>query len=115
MATKATPSQAGKLLCLIPTEVFLLNDPHACLFSLYSNFLKTATTSEQIQRQEQLIRKLTADLKKEKDESKKKDAALRKYESFYREVKARSAQKAAQRQEAQQRQRRNLPTSRVPR
>ena len=55
--------------------------------------------TEQIQRQEQLIRKLTTDLKKEKEESKKKDAALRKYESFYREVKARSAQKAAQRQQ----------------
>lgn len=63
-----------------------------------SDFIKSASVSDQIQRQEQLIRKLTADLKKEKEESKKKDAALRKYESFYREVKARSAQKAAQRQ-----------------
>lgn len=60
--------------------------------------MRTASTTEQLQRQEQLIRKLTADLKKEKEESKKKDQALRKYESFYREVKARSAQKAAQRQ-----------------
>jgi hypothetical protein len=60
--------------------------------------------TEQLQRQEQLIRKLTTDLKKEKEESKKKDAALRKYESFYREVKARSAQKAAQKHmETQQR------------
>lgn len=84
------------------------------MFFVLSDFVKTASTSEQIQRQEQLIRKLTADLKKEKDENKKKDAALRKYESFYREVKARSAQKAAQRQ-AEQRQRPNLPTSRVPR
>jgi hypothetical protein len=58
---------------------------------------------QQAARQEQLIRKLTADLKREKDESKKKDAALRKYESFYREVKARSAQKAAQRQVQQKR------------
>ena len=89
-----------------------------------SDFVRTASTSEQIQRQEQLIRKLTADLKKEKEESRKKDAALRKYESFYREVKARSAQKAAQRQaeqrqaeqrQAEQRQRPNPPTSRVPR
>jgi hypothetical protein len=63
-----------------------------------SAFLRSATASDQMQRQEQLIRKLTADLKKEKEESKKKDSALRKYESFYREVKARSAQKAAQRQ-----------------
>jgi len=63
-----------------------------------SEFMRSASTTEQIQRQEQLIRKLTADLKKEKEESKKKDQALRKYESFYKEVKARSAQKAAQRQ-----------------
>ena len=58
---------------------------------------------EQLTRQEQLIRKLTADLKKEKEESKKKDTALRKYESFYREVKARSAEKARQRETQQQR------------
>jgi hypothetical protein len=79
--------------------------------------LKSAETSEQIQRQEQLIRKLTADLKKEKDESRKKDAALRKYESFYKEVKARSAQKRRQNDVAaqQQRQRPNLPTARVSR
>ena len=64
-----------------------------------SEFAKSASTADQLQRQEQLIRKLTADLKKEKEESKKKDGALRKYESFYREVKARSAQKAAQRQQ----------------
>ena len=60
--------------------------------------MRTASTSEQLLRQEQLIKKLTADLKKEKEESKKKDAALQKYENFYREVKARSAQKSAQRQ-----------------
>jgi len=70
-----------------------------------SEFSRKASVADQLQRQEQLIRKLTSDLKKEKEESKKKDAALRKYESFYREVKARSAQKAAQRQmENQQRQ-----------
>ena len=78
-----------------------------------SDFMKSASLTEQMQRQEQLIRKLTSDLKKEKDESKKKDAALRKYESFYREVKARSAQKAAQRQmesqQQQQQQRRSAP------
>jgi hypothetical protein len=66
-----------------------------------STFVRTASTSDQVQRQEQLIRKLTADLKKEKEECKRKDAALRKYESFYREVKARSAQKAAQKQNLQ--------------
>ena len=66
-----------------------------------SAFARTASTSDQIQRQEQLIRKLTADLKKEKEECKRKDGALRKYESFYREVKARSAQKAAQKQSQQ--------------
>ena len=83
----------------------------------HSEFLRTASVSEQLQRQEQLIRKLTADLKKEKEEGKKKDAALRKYESFYREVKARSAQKAAQRQmETQQRQQKSrYPANRVPR
>lgn len=62
-----------------------------------SEYMQQASTSEQLARQEQLIRKLTADLKKEKEENRKKDAAIRKYESFYREVKARSAQKAAQR------------------
>ena len=69
-----------------------------------SEFMKSATVSDQLQRQEQIIRKLTADLKREKEESKRKDTALRKYESLYREVKARSAQKAAQRQTQQQRQ-----------
>jgi hypothetical protein len=67
-----------------------------------SNFARSASATDHMQRQEQLIRKLTTDLKKEKEESKKKDNALRKYESFYREVKARSAQKAAQRQNLQQ-------------
>jgi hypothetical protein len=69
---------------------------------LASEFGKTAN-SETVQQQEGLIRKLTADLQKEKEESKRKDAALKKYESFYLEVKARSAQKQRQR-EAQQRQ-----------
>jgi len=69
-----------------------------------SDFMKNATLLDQLQRQEQLIQKLTRDLKKEKEESKKKDSALRKYESFYRDIKARSAQKAAQRQTQQQRQ-----------
>jgi hypothetical protein len=64
----------------------------------HSEFMKSASVSDQLQRHELLIKKLTNDLKKEKEDSKKKDAALRKYESFYREVKARSAQKAVQRQ-----------------
>ena len=69
-----------------------------------SDYIKSASVAEQLQRQEALIRKLTADLKASKEESKKKDSALRKYESFYREVKARSAQKAAQRNQSQSQQ-----------
>lgn len=71
-----------------------------------SNYMQNAAVLDQLQHQEQLIRKLTIDLKKEKDGRKKKDSALRKYESFYREVKARSAQKAAQRQSTNSR---NIP------
>ena len=63
-----------------------------------SEFIRTSAESEEQRRQEQLVRKLTAELNREKEESKRKDAALRKYESFYREVKARSAQKVAERQ-----------------
>jgi len=70
-----------------------------------SEFGRTASASDQVAKQEQLLKKLTTELKKEKEASKKKDAALRKYESFYREVKARSAQKAAQRQKETQLQR----------
>lgn len=66
-----------------------------------SEFHKNSSFTDQLQRQEQIIRKLTADLKKEKEESKKKDQALRKYENFYREVKHRSAQKAAQKTQQQ--------------
>ncbi len=51
---------------------------------------------------DQLIRKLKADLHKEKEQSKKKDAALKKYEAFYKEVKARSAMKQAQRKQQHQ-------------
>jgi hypothetical protein len=65
-----------------------------------SDYMRSASTTEQLQRQEQLIRKLTADLKKEKEESHKKDMALQKYENFYREVKARSAAKQRQRETA---------------
>merc|ERR1711865_1092758 len=71
-----------------------------------SNYMQNAAVLDQLQHQEQLIRKLTIDLKKEKDGRKKKDSALRKCESFYREVKARSAQKAAQRQSTNSR---NIP------
>eukprot|EP00538_Stauroneis_constricta_P000376 CAMPEP_0119554884 /NCGR_PEP_ID=MMETSP1352-20130426/7242_1 /TAXON_ID=265584 /ORGANISM="Stauroneis constricta, Strain CCMP1120" /LENGTH=915 /DNA_ID=CAMNT_0007601547 /DNA_START=245 /DNA_END=2992 /DNA_ORIENTATION=- len=67
-----------------------------------SEYIKALSANEKLQRQEQLIRKLTADLKKEKDESRKKAAALRKYEHFYREVKVRSAQKTAARRQQQQ-------------
>ena len=49
-----------------------------------------------------MIKKLAADLRKERDESKKKDTALRKYEGFYREVKKRSAEKREQQQKLQQ-------------
>ena len=65
-----------------------------------SEYMQQASTSEHLARQEQLIRKLTADLKKEKETSRKKDAALRRYEDFYKQVKARSAEKAAQRRNA---------------
>ena len=64
------------------------------------NRITSYSTSEHLARQEQLIRKLTADLKKEKETSRKKDAALRRYEDFYKQVKARSAEKAAQRRNA---------------
>ena len=67
-----------------------------------SDFVKTNEKME-MQKRDQLIKKLTEDLKKEKSDSKKKDDALRKYENFYREVKARSAQKAKQREEEQRR------------
>ncbi len=89
-------------MSLYIVTVYLIEDVSFDLI-VHSEFHKTASTADQLQRQEQLIRKLTADLKKEKEalkkekeESRKKDQALRKYENFYREVKARSAQKAAQ-------------------
>ncbi|CAB9505798.1 expressed unknown protein [Seminavis robusta] len=63
-----------------------------------SDYMRTASTTDQLVRQEQLIRKLTDDLKQAKEESKKKDMALQKYENFYREVKARSAAKQRQRE-----------------
>ncbi|KAL3791937.1 hypothetical protein ACHAWO_009452 [Cyclotella atomus] len=68
-----------------------------------SNYMKSASMAE-LQKRDQMIKTLAADLRKEREDSKKKDAALRKYEGFYKEVKARSAEKAKQRkmQEAQQ-------------
>jgi hypothetical protein len=82
-----------------------------------SEYLRNATTSDQLERKDQLIRKLTDDLKKEKEESRKKDSALRRYESFYREVKARSAQKQRQRSQQQQQQQqqrhKSVPNARV--
>jgi len=53
----------------------------------------------EIQKRDQIIQKLSLDVRKEKEEGKKKDDALRKYENFYKEVKARSALKAKQREE----------------
>ena len=65
--------------------------------SNHSSYMKSASMVE-LQKRDQMIKKLAADLRKELEETKKKDAALRKYEGFYREVKARSAEKARQRQ-----------------
>ena len=61
-----------------------------------SNYMKSASAAE-LQKRDQMIKTLAADLRKEREDSKKKDAALRKYEGFYKEVKARSAEKARQR------------------
>ena len=61
-----------------------------------SAYIKSASISE-LQKRDQMIKTLAADLRKEREDSKKKDAALRKYEGFYKEVKARSAEKARQR------------------
>jgi hypothetical protein len=68
-----------------------------------SNYMKSASMAE-LQKRDQMIKTLAADLRREREDSKKKDVALRKYEGFYKEVKARSAEKAKQRkmQEAQQ-------------
>ena len=62
--------------------------------------MKSASMLE-IQKRDQTIKQLSADLKKERDEVKRKDSALQKYEAFYREVKARSAEKAKARQRQQ--------------
>lgn len=86
----------------VTSSEYLQSDP-STTFSAHVTDDRLRQKDEQLARQEQLIRKLTADLKKEKEESKKKDVALRKYESFYREVKARSAEKARQRDSQQQR------------
>ena len=67
-----------------------------------SAYMKSTSVAE-LQKKEQMIKKLAADLRKEREESRKKDVALHKYEEFYREVKARSAEKARQRQEEQRR------------
>jgi len=68
-----------------------------------SEYLKSATTAE-LQKRDQMIKNLAAELRKEREESKKKDAALRKYEGFYREVKARSAEKKLLQKKMQQEQ-----------
>lgn len=61
-----------------------------------AEYTKSASAAE-LQKRDQMIKTLAADLRKEREDSKKKDTALRKYEGFYREVKARSAEKARQR------------------
>ena len=71
-----------------------------------SAYMKSASMLE-IQKRDQTIKQLSADLKKERDEVKRKDSALQKYEAFYREVKARSAEKARQRQQLQEQQQQN--------
>ena len=74
-----------------------------------SNYVKASTAekkaSAELQKRDQTIQKLNADLMAEKAESKKKDDSLRKYESFYKEVKARSEQKKRQQQEEERRRR----------
>ena len=66
-----------------------------------SAYVKSASALE-LQKKDQMIKKLAADLRKERSESKKKDTALRKYEGFYLEVKKRSAEKREQQQRQQQ-------------
>lgn len=66
-----------------------------------SAYVKSASALE-LQKKDQMIKKLAADLRKERNESKKKDTALRKYEGFYLEVKKRSAEKREQQQRQQQ-------------
>lgn len=66
-----------------------------------NNPVNTSEFTDGTRQNDQLIRKLKADLQKEKEQSKKKDAALKKYEAFYKEVKARSAMKQAQRKQHQ--------------
>jgi hypothetical protein len=68
----------------------------------------------EIQKRDDIIRKLTADLEKERKESKTKDSAIRKYENFYREVKARSAEKARQRQQEERKKQQQQPPSQPP-
>lgn len=66
-----------------------------------SAYVKSASALE-LQKKDQMIKKLADDLRKERSESKKKDTALRKYEGFYLEVKKRSAEKREQQQRQQQ-------------
>lgn len=76
-----------------------------------SAYMRSAVAVE-VQKRDQAIKRLSADLKKERDECKKKDGALQKYEAFYREVKARSAEKARQRQLAEKQARQAQETKR---
>ena len=67
---------------------------------LNSEYLINSSTRDQLSRQEQLIRKLTADLKREKEEARQKEKLFKNYEEFYRTVKKKSQEKAQRRQEA---------------
>lgn len=75
--------------------------------------MKSATMLE-IQKRDQMIKQLSADLKKEREECKRKDSALQKYEAFYREVKARSAEKARQRQQQLEKEQQKQQEKRLP-
>lgn len=57
-----------------------------------------AVVDSSMKHQEELIRKLTAELKREKEENRRKNAAIKKYEDFYKAVRARSAEKKKQQQ-----------------
>lgn len=86
-------------------QLMLIFTPRISLLH-QSAYMKSASMLE-IQKRDQTIKQLSADLKKERDEVKRKDSALQKYEAFYREVKARSAEKARQRQQLQEQQQQN--------
>ena len=71
-----------------------------------SEHVKTTMTMElqkrkvELQRRDQVIKKLQADLKEANQKIEKKDIALTKFERFYREVKMRSAARQREREQA---------------